>query len=64
MMIISGDKVTLIGWGTQVHVLLEVAEMAKKTLKVSCEVIDLMSILPWDKETVINVSTYPTSTVS
>ena len=52
----SGKDVTLIGWGTQVHVLKEVAEMAKEELKVDCEVIDLVSILPWDKETVCNVS--------
>ncbi|XP_057666425.1 2-oxoisovalerate dehydrogenase subunit beta, mitochondrial [Diorhabda carinulata] len=50
--ILEGNDVTLIGWGTQVHVLREVAEMAKKQLKVSCEVIDLVSILPWDMETV------------
>lgn len=50
-----GDAVTLIGWGTQVHVLSEVADMAKEKLKVNCEVIDLVSILPWDAETVCNV---------
>lgn len=50
----TGGDVTLIGWGTQVHVLKEVADMAKKDLGVSCEVIDLVSILPWDRETVCN----------
>lgn len=50
-----GDDLTLIGWGTQVHVLMEVAELAKKELKVSCEVIDLVSILPWDSDTVCKV---------
>jgi len=49
-----GGDLTLIGWGTQVHVLREVAEMAKKEHDVNCEVIDLVSILPWDKETVCN----------
>ncbi|XP_019873932.1 2-oxoisovalerate dehydrogenase subunit beta, mitochondrial [Aethina tumida] len=48
----KGNDVTLIGWGTQVHVLKEVAQLAKEKLSVSCEVIDLVSILPWDKETV------------
>ncbi|EDW49048.1 2-oxoisovalerate dehydrogenase subunit beta, mitochondrial isoform X1 [Drosophila sechellia] len=43
-----GKDVTLIGWGTQVHVLLEVAETAKSKLNIDCEVIDLVSILPWD----------------
>lgn len=51
----SGNDVTLIGWGTQVHVLQEVANIAKEELNVSCEVIDLVSILPWDKETVCHV---------
>ncbi|XP_016931763.2 2-oxoisovalerate dehydrogenase subunit beta, mitochondrial isoform X1 [Drosophila suzukii] len=44
----DGKDVTLVGWGTQVHVLLEVAELAKIHLHVDCEVIDLVSILPWD----------------
>lgn len=51
----SGSDVTLIGWGTQIHVLLEVADMAKKDLNINCEVIDLVSILPWDKNTVCKV---------
>lgn len=54
--LIPGNDVTLIGWGTQVHVLREVAERAKAELKVKCELIDLVSILPWDRETVCNVS--------
>jgi len=52
--LMNGNDVTLIGWGTQVHVLREVAERAKNELKVKCELIDLVSILPWDKETVCN----------
>lgn len=51
----SGTDVTLIGWGTQVHVLTEVAQMAQKTLNLNCEVIDLVSIMPWDKATVCEV---------
>jgi len=50
--VVPGDDVTLIGWGTQVHVLREVAQLAQEKLGVSCEVIDLVSILPWDEETV------------
>lgn len=50
-----GDAVTLIGWGTQVHVLLEVADLVQEKLDVSCEVIDLISILPWDAELVCKV---------
>lgn len=51
----SGNDVTLIAWGTQVHVMKEVADLAKSQFNVNCEVIDLVSILPWDKETVCNV---------
>lgn len=50
----NGEDVTLIAWGTQVHVMREVAQMAQERLGVSCEVIDLVSILPWDKETIID----------
>ena len=32
----------------------EVAQIAQERLGVSCEVIDLVSILPWDKETITN----------
>ena len=49
---IPGEDVTLIAWGTQVHVMREVAQMAQEKLGVSCEVIDMVSILPWDTETV------------
>jgi hypothetical protein len=35
-----------------VHVLREVATLAQEKLGVSCEVIDLVSILPWDRDTV------------
>jgi len=52
--VVPGDDVTLIGWGTQVHVLREVAQLAQERLGVSCEVIDMVSILPWDRETVFD----------
>mmetsp|Transcript_11788 Transcript_11788/g.35954 ORF Transcript_11788/g.35954 Transcript_11788/m.35954 type:complete len:363 (-) Transcript_11788:59-1147(-) len=48
-----GDDVTLIGWGNQVHVLLQTAELAAEK-GISCEVIDLMSLSPWDVDTVVN----------
>ena len=51
----AGDDVTLVGWGTQLHVLREVCQMAKDQLNVSCELIDLVTILPWDRETVAQV---------
>lgn len=56
-----GDDITLVGWGTQIHVLREVAQLAKDQLNVSCEVIDLVTILPWDKETIAQVNDFPFS---
>lgn len=50
-----GSDVTLVGWGTQIHVLRDVCKMAKDQLGVNCELIDLRTILPWDEETVIKV---------
>lgn len=52
--LVEGDDITLIAWGTQVHVLHEVCDMARDKLNTSCELIDLVTIMPWDKETVIN----------
>ena len=52
----EGNDVTLVGWGTQLHVLMETAEMAKKELDISCEVIDLQSIIPWDVDTLTKVT--------
>ena len=56
LMCLIGSDLTMVAWGTQVHVLREVAEMAQEKQDVSCEVIDLKTILPWDSETVCNVS--------
>jgi len=48
----EGTDVTLIGWGNQVNRLLEAADLAQED-GVSCEIIDLMSIQPWDEECVL-----------
>ena len=50
--VLPGKDVTLVGWGTQVGVLLRAAELAALS-GVSAEVIDLRTILPWDEDTVI-----------
>ena len=47
----EGEDVTLVAWGAQMDYLEKAAEMAEKE-GISCEVIDLRSILPWDVETV------------
>ncbi len=46
-----GTDITLVGWGAQVEVLQDAAEQALK-LGISCEIIDLQSLLPWDAELV------------
>lgn len=46
-----GSDITLVTWGTQVHVLREVVQMAAKE-NISCELIDLRTIVPWDIDTI------------
>jgi 2-oxoisovalerate dehydrogenase E1 component beta subunit len=47
-----GNHVTVIGWGNQVNVLAKACDEAAK-LGISCELIDLRTLLPWDQETVL-----------
>ncbi|MBY6222181.1 alpha-ketoacid dehydrogenase subunit beta [Marinobacter nauticus] len=49
----EGTDVTILGWGAQMDVIDLAVERAEKE-GISCEVIDLRSILPWDVETVAN----------
>ncbi|SDF92436.1 2-oxoisovalerate dehydrogenase E1 component beta subunit [Onishia taeanensis] len=49
----EGSDITLLAWGAQMEVIEEAAELAEKE-GISCEVVDLRSILPWDVETVAN----------
>lgn len=53
--LMEGTDVTIVAWGTQVHVVKEVANIVKEKLNISCEVIDLRTIVPWDYETICNV---------
>ncbi len=48
----QGDDLTLLAWGAQMEVAGKAAELAAKE-GISCEVIDLRTILPWDAETVV-----------
>lgn len=50
----EGSDVTVLGWGTQVHVLRHACAMAEENLGVSCELIDLRTISPWDSDMIIN----------
>lgn len=47
----KGTDITLVGWGAQMIQLNKAAELVAKE-GVSCEVIDLCTLLPWDRETV------------
>lgn len=52
--LVEGSDVTVVAWGTQVHVAKEVAQIVKEKMNISCEVIDLRTIVPWDFETICN----------
>ena len=47
----EGKDITVLAWGAQVEMAEKAAEMAAND-GIDCEVIDLVSILPWDVETV------------
>lgn len=48
----EGSNVTIVAWGNQVNVVAKAVEEAEK-LGISCEVIDLRTLLPWDEEAVL-----------
>jgi 2-oxoisovalerate dehydrogenase E1 component beta subunit len=47
----TGSDITLLAWGAQIEIIEKAAVMAHEQ-GISCEVIDLRSILPWDIDTV------------
>jgi 2-oxoisovalerate dehydrogenase E1 component beta subunit len=47
----AGKDVTIVGWGAQMRVLEKAAELAAAE-GISCELIDLRTLLPWDADTV------------
>lgn len=47
----EGSDITLVGWGAQLSVLEQACDAAAKE-GVSCELIDLRTLIPWDRETV------------
>ncbi len=49
----TGSDITLLAWGAQMELLQKAADLAAND-GISCEVIDLRSILPWDIETIAN----------
>ena len=46
---------TVVGYGAQIQRLRHACTMANDHLNVSCELIDLRTLLPWDVDTVANV---------
>ena len=54
---ITGEHVTVVGYGSQIQVLRAACAQAQKDLGITCELIDLRTILPWDQDTVIEAST-------
>lgn len=48
-----GHDVTVIGWGGQLQRLELACDLAQQQHGISCELIDLQTILPYDKETLI-----------
>ncbi len=49
----QGSDITLLAWGAQMEIVEKAAELAAAD-GISCEIIDLRTILPWDVETVAN----------
>ncbi|CAG8814009.1 15996_t:CDS:1, partial [Racocetra fulgida] len=48
-----GKDVTVVGYGSQIYILEKAIQIAEKSIPgLSCELIDLRSILPWDVATV------------
>lgn len=50
----QGNDITLVGYGAQVHVLLAAADTLHVEDGIECDVIDLMTLLPWDEQKVID----------
>ncbi len=48
----NGEQVTVLAWGAQMEIIEKAVEMAEED-GISCEIIDLRTITPWDYETVV-----------
>ena len=50
----EGTDVTVVGWGGHLQVLTKACNMAYEQHGINCELIDLQTIVPWDKTTIEN----------
>jgi len=48
----EGSDVTIVGWGAQLQILAKAADMAMEKDGISCEIIDLRTLTPWDEDAV------------
>eukprot|EP00892_Ulva_mutabilis_P006360 jgi/Ulvmu1/4096/UM019_0075.1 len=48
----TGSQLTIVAWGQQVGISLQAAEQLESKLGISCEVIDLRTLIPWDRTAV------------
>jgi 2-oxoisovalerate dehydrogenase E1 component beta subunit len=44
----AGDDISLVGWGPQVGVLQQAAAAVQEAHGITCDVLDLRTLLPWD----------------
>jgi 2-oxoisovalerate dehydrogenase E1 component beta subunit len=49
-MVLEGDNCTVIAWGAMVHV----AQQGIEDSGVSCDLLDLQTLVPWDRDAVVN----------
>ena len=49
----EGSDITLLAWGAQMEAIEKAADLAEKD-GISCELIDLRTLLPWDRDSVAN----------
>lgn len=49
----EGSDITLVAWGAQMEAIEQAAQLAEKD-GISCELIDLRSLLPWDRDTLVH----------
>lgn len=55
----EGNDITLIGWGPQLYVLEKAALQAEASHGITCEIIDLRTILPYDIDLLTKVCLFP-----